>query len=83
MVPPEFLGYRKINNGENNYDLFEFYDQMLTGKVPYTISNKTQYVGPLSQNASVNYAQYNKPRYIYDDRFNKNLFALIKFAEGI
>ena len=45
MGPPEFPEYKKVRSDEKNYDFFEFYDQVLTGTVPYNKDGKTQYIG--------------------------------------
>ena len=45
MGPPEFPGYKKIVNGKKKYDFFEFYDQVLSGRVPYTKNGKKRYIG--------------------------------------
>ena len=64
MGPPEFTGYRKIISDQNNYDYFEFYEQVLTGKVPYTGKGGTQYLGmypkmwKLIRRTVLNYGKY-------------------------
>ncbi len=64
MGPPEFPGYKKIINGRNNYDFFEFYAQVLTGRVPYTGKGGTQYLGmyplmwKLTKRTALNYGTY-------------------------
>ena len=45
MGPPEFKGYKKITPDLNNYDHFEFYEQVLTGTVPYTGNGSIEYQG--------------------------------------
>ena len=40
MGEKECPGYKKYIGGKNNYDLFEFYELVLSGKLPYTDSNK-------------------------------------------
>ena len=43
--PPEYEGYRKIEADRNNYDYFEFYEQVLTGTVPYESGSGTELLG--------------------------------------
>ena len=64
MGPPEFPGYKKIVADKNNYDFFEFYEQVLKGTVPYRGGNGVQYVGmyprmwKLAKRASMNYGTF-------------------------
>ncbi|MCR5204605.1 MAG: RICIN domain-containing protein [Lachnospiraceae bacterium] len=45
MGPEEFPGYQEYINGENDYDFFEFYKLVLTGKLPYNDGDSVKYVG--------------------------------------
>ena len=42
---PEFPGYRACICDENDYDFFEFYAQVLQGRVPYTENGTVRLVG--------------------------------------
>ncbi len=43
--PESFPGYQKYINGANDYDYFEFYKLVLTGKLPYTSGDTVKLVG--------------------------------------
>ena len=45
MGPESFPGYQKYNNGENDYDFFEFYKLVLQGKLPYNDGTTVKNVG--------------------------------------
>ncbi len=45
MGPGEFPGYKQYINGENDYDFFEFYKLVLTGKLPYNDGTGEKLVG--------------------------------------
>ena len=45
MGPDEFPGYMQYINGANDYDYFEFYKLVLTGKLPYEDGNTVKLVG--------------------------------------
>ena len=60
----ETPGYEEFIANENDYDYFEFYKLVLTGKLPYTGGSGTQYVGmypkmwPLIKNGVFNMGSY-------------------------
>ena len=64
MGPEEFPGYQKYTAGENDYDFFEFYKLVLSGKAPYTDGSKVKHVGmypkmwPLVKNGAFNLGGY-------------------------
>ena len=43
--PSEFPGYKKFTADANDYDYFEFYKLVLSGRLPYTGDGTTKYVG--------------------------------------
>ena len=43
--PKAYPGYPKFTAYENDYDFFEFYKLVLSGRLPYTEDGKTKYVG--------------------------------------
>ncbi len=45
MGPPEFPNYRKYTADLNDYDFFEFYRLVLSGKCPYTEGEEIELVG--------------------------------------
>lgn len=45
MGPSQFPGYQEYIAGENDYDFFEFYKLVLTGKLPYDNGSGVKYVG--------------------------------------
>ena len=45
MGPSQFPGYKEYISGENDYDFFEFYKLVLTGKLPYDDGTGEQLVG--------------------------------------
>lgn len=45
MGPEQFPGYKQYINGENDYDFFEFYKLVLTGKLPFDDNGTTKLVG--------------------------------------
>ena len=42
---PNYPKYKKYISDQNNYDFFEFYELVLSGKVPYNDKNKVKHVG--------------------------------------
>lgn len=42
---PKYPGYKKYIADQNNYDFFEFYELVLSGKVPYNGMDKVKLVG--------------------------------------
>ena len=45
MGPEKYPGYMKYEADKNDYDFFEFYRQVLSGRVPYSGDKFTRYVG--------------------------------------
>ena len=45
MGPSQFPGYKEYISGENDYDFFEFYKLVLTGKLPYDDGTGEKLVG--------------------------------------
>ena len=41
----EYPGYQKYTAGQNNYDYFEFYELVLSGKLPYNDGSRIKHVG--------------------------------------
>ena len=42
---PNYPGYKKYIADQNNYDFFEFYELVLSGKLPYNGKNEVKHVG--------------------------------------
>ena len=64
MGPKEFPGYKQYIADANDYDFFEFYKLVLTGKAPYTGDGKVKHVGmypkmwPLVKNGAFSLGNY-------------------------